>query len=32
MVWLKFVSQVLFYGAEVCKVVATRSEPMGGYQ
>ncbi len=25
MVWLKFVSQVLFYGAEVCKVVATTS-------
>jgi membrane protein len=25
MVWMKFVSQVLFYGAEVCKVVATPS-------
>ncbi len=25
MVWLKFVSQVLFYGAEVCTVVATTS-------
>jgi membrane protein len=25
MVWMKFVSQVLFYGAEVCKVVATTS-------
>jgi membrane protein len=23
MLWMKFVSQVLFYGAEVCKVVAT---------
>ena len=28
MVWMKFVSQVLFYGAEVCKVVATRSAPL----
>jgi len=25
LIWLKFVSQVLFYGAEMCKVVATRS-------
>jgi uncharacterized BrkB/YihY/UPF0761 family membrane protein len=28
MVWMKFVSQVLFYGAEICKVVATRSAPL----
>jgi len=26
MLWMKFISQVLFYGAEVCKVVATRSQ------
>jgi membrane protein len=27
MVWMKFVSQLLFYGAEICKVVATGSRP-----
>lgn len=27
MVWMKFVSQLLFYGAEVCKVVANGAVP-----
>jgi len=28
MFWMNLVSQVLFFGAEVCKVVATRTSPM----
>jgi membrane protein len=30
MVWMNFMCQVLFYGAEVCKVVATQSESGDG--
>jgi membrane protein len=26
MLWMKFVSQALFYGAEVCRVIATAAE------